>query len=135
MNIKFNDINSDDYNLVLVSCKNELPELKKYTVNVPGMQGELDLSEEIVGRTYENKELELVFIRKGNVKENLKTCQLLIDKLHGGKFKIYIGETTKYYLGRIHIEAEYLDYYAEITITADCSPFLYENEQMLIGSF
>ena len=135
MNIKFNDINSDDYNLVLVSCKNALPELKKYTVNVPGMQGELDLSEEIVGKTYENRELELIFIRKGNVNENIKACQLLIDKLHGGKFKIYIGDTTKYYMGRIHIKAEYFNYYAEITILADCLPFLYENEQMLVGNF
>lgn len=135
MNIRFNDINSSDYELFLLHCKKTTPELRKYSISVPGMQGELDLSEEITGRTYENREIELSFIRKGALDDNLNTCGNFIDKVHGKKCKLYIGDTSKYYDGRAHVNVEYFSNYAEINITVDCKPFLFENGQMLAERF
>ena len=113
-----------DLNLVMTGKSLPPPKAQTYTVEVPGRNGVLDLSEFITGDiAYYNRTLTFNFVGDGS----RETVLNLIDRMceyHGKDVIITTDDYLEwYYSGRA--EVDYVDhgYYVEFTLTVDAFPF------------
>lgn len=126
--VSFDGLHSyDEWGLKLKDVKIGFPEEKQAFVDVPGMNGRLDLTEaQNGGSVYGMRTLEFVF--------DAKDCDYmnwtwLVSKVaravHGGKKKIILDIDPDYfYVGRCSINTQKTDeVFAEIAISCECEPF------------
>jgi hypothetical protein len=126
--IKFGDCHTwEDWKLLLTSCEIGLPEVRTNTVEIPGMDGNLDLSEALTGNiVYGNRTLKFGFraveALSGGWADMLSTVMAAI---HGKKLKIIVdGDTEWYYHGRCQITSfSQKNTVGEIEIECDCEPY------------
>ena len=100
------------------------PKPQTYTVEVPGRNGLLDLSEFISGETtYNNRTLTFNFVGDGS----RETVLNLIDAMceyHGQNLIITTDDYLDwYYSGRAEVDYTDHGYYVEFTLTVDAYPF------------
>ena len=105
--VKFGAYRSDtDLGLVLYSKKISPPIVRKVTVEVPGRDGNLDITEALTGRVmYEDRTISFVF-RVPNPKEKWASVYSgVLNKIHGRKMDIVLDDDPDYiYTGRVSID-------------------------------
>ena len=99
MNVTFGDKKSyDDWGLILTKYPNiEPPEPRTYTVEVPGGNGSMDLTEAFGGVTYEDRALEFRFKAVKKRDEIPPLLQEIQAALHGKRMQIVLDSDPDYY--------------------------------------
>ena len=119
---------SEDFGLGFLKAEIGTPEVKRYTVQVPGRDGDPDLTEALGGVHFGNRTIILYFDREDRgFCDALYGYEALVNYLHGRKFKIYFSDNTDYYyVGRASISHE-KETYAESNYTVEliCEPYKY----------
>lgn len=128
------------YGLILVDGYNlEPPEPKTYTVDIPGGDGVIDLTESLLGDTaYQNRKLEFTFYRV-NLESAVAFEQFMTEIkrfLHGKSFDFKITMDPEYtYHGRFTISnpthSSYVSGIAgNFKMEIDADPFKYKDDQV-----
>ena len=118
----------DDWRLKLRSLVIGFPEAKTNTVDVPGADGLLDLSEALGAVRYGNRELEMIFDVMGEPERWHSLTSQIANYLHGQRLKVILdSDPGYYYIGRLALESEKSDDLTnQITILGDMDPYKYE---------
>lgn len=114
---------NQEFDSVILSGKIGNPEFRTYTVEIPGKDGLLDLTESIDGSVhYNNRDIEFrVFIAGKRINERLD----LLNNYHGRYVKFYSTyDNNYYYKGRLSVSIEERKAtYAYVVLSFDCEPF------------
>lgn len=116
---------ANDLNVILTSKTFTKPEPQIYTVEVPGRNGLLDLTEGLMGRVaYNNGTITLTFVAPGKVNDTITIIDYF-NKLHGQEVELIDDDFSSYkYKGRCSISIENQFNYQSITATIDAYPFM-----------
>ena len=117
-----------DFGVILTEQNIGLPTPKTYTVNIEGMDGNLDLSECFGEMKYENRTLKFTFESIDKITDWQAKMIKISSFLHGQKMKITtLSDPDFYYVGRCRID-EYnsKSKLGKIVISCDCEPFKYK---------
>ena len=117
-----------DFGVILTEQNIGLPTPKTYTVNIEGMDGNLDLSECFGEMKYENRTLKFTFESIDKITDWQAKMTKISSFLHGQKMKITTwSDPDFYYVGRCRID-EYnsKSKLGKIVISCDCEPFKYK---------
>lgn len=119
---------NQEFDSVILSGKIGNPEFRTYTVEIPGKDGLLDLTESIDGSVhYNNRDIEFrVFIAGKRINERLD----LLNNYHGQYVKLYSTyDNNYYYKGRLSVSIEERKAtYAYVVLSFDCEPFKIKKE-------
>ena len=134
--IKFERINdnlskhSSDWGLVFSNKEITSPSVKTTTVDIPGGDGSIDLTEFLGRIPYNNGRLVLNFQISENAKDWDTTVSSISNFLHGQLMKITIwSDEGYYYLGRCSVDKLLSNKNLRtITITCDSQPYKYKQE-------
>ena len=122
----------DDMGMVMTEKDYGTPTAQTFKVNVPGRNGELDLSEFLTGEVhYNNREMKFKFLADGN-RENIKTAISKMLLFHGQSAEIISDDyPDSYYKGRISIVPHDYGSYAEFEMSVDAEPFRTAREKSI----
>lgn len=116
-----------DYGLLMASRPEiAAPEPKRMTVDIPGMDGVLDLTEANVGETkYENRPLTFRFFTLVDIEDSAELKHRIFQDLHGKKLEIILDEDSNYYYyGRCSVSIENeTPQKLNVVVTVDAEPF------------
>ena len=134
--IVFNGKHSNrDYNLNLINVDIEPPKPIIHTVKIPGMDGELDITEALGAVNYNNRSFKAVFDFY-ELDEFLKNKKLSIiqNELNGVKCKIMLDNDPEfYYIGRISLKVDKANAaYYKVTIESKLEPYKYKKNKTII---
>ena len=127
--VDFDGVRTDrDWNLNLLSVRIAPPEAKTKTIDVPGIDGEIDRSEIFGDVRYENREIEYVFSSYCSYEEWPIIVSDISNYLHGRKRKAINGfDRSFYWEGRFEVDSEKEDpALQELTITGNVDPYKYD---------
>lgn len=127
--VKFGDFHSwDDFFLVLGSKSIGSPKAKTSTVEIPGADGVLDISEYFGEVKYQNRTLSFVFATIVPQNQFLELFSTIQNAIHGQKLNIILDDDPDfYYVGRINVSEWKSDRnVGKITIECDCEPYKYK---------
>lgn len=119
-----------DIGLIMTARDIGVPTIQTYTVDVPGRNGSLDLSEFLTGDIrYNNRALKFSFYIKGEREQLINSINEMM-LFHGQKVQIILDDYLNYhFIGRATIA--YNDYknYVEFEMSVDTEPFRYAIEK------
>lgn len=126
--VTINGVHCTEYNLVLTSVNNPFPAVKAATVEIPGADGVLDLTEIYGQPKFKNRTLTMRFAGLRGYFKRFQDQSYAAWQWHGEKVPIIFDEDPDYfYLGRLSFgEWAQTGAAGELTVTADCDPFKYE---------
>ena len=121
-------------NLVLTEKDIGTPVAQTYKVDVPGRDGELDLSEFLTGSIhYSNRPLNFKFVTDGS-REKIKNAINEIMMFHGQQAEIILDDyLDSYFKGRISISHKDYGRYAEFEMSVDAEPFRMAREKRIFS--
>ena len=124
--VKFGNYHSwDDFSLILSEKTIGSPSPKTETIDIPGGDGVLDLTEYFGEVKYNNRKLEFVFSTKVPQSEFLALFSRVQNALHGQKMRIVLDDDPEWcYIGRITVsEWKANKVIGKLTIDCDCEPY------------
>ena len=124
--VKFGDFHSwNDFSLILSEKTIGSPSPKTETIDIPGGDGVLDLTEFFGEVRYNNRPLEFVFSTKVPQSEFLALFSRVQNALHGQKMRIVLDDDPEwFYVGRITVsEWKANKAIGKLTIDCDCEPY------------
>lgn len=127
--VKFNDFHSyDDFSLILGSKEIEAPSAKTETIDLPGADGVLDLSEYFGEIKYNKRKITLTFSTIVPKSEFLALFSKIQNAIHGQKMNIVLDDDPEfYYVGRVTVDKWKADKnVGTITVECDCEPYKYK---------
>ncbi len=127
--VKFGDFHSwNDLFLILGSKEIEAPKTKTHYVDIPGADGNLDLTEYFGDINFENRKLTFNFSTIVCQNKFLKLFSNIQNLLNGKKMRIIIDDDPSfYYVGRLSISPWNANKnVGEMKIEADCEPYKYK---------
>lgn len=130
--ILFNNINSlRDYGLTLVKKTIGTPTPRTQIIEVPGRNGQIDLTEYLGEITYSNRPLTFEFQTVKRQEDFNKLFSKILNDLQGQIMKITLSiEEDFYYYGRIRVnEWESNKKIGSIVIEVDADPFKYRKNE------
>lgn len=134
--VTFGDFHSwDDFSLILNSKSIGSPEAKTTTVEIPGADGVLDISEYFGEVKYKNRKLSFDFSTIVPKNEFLNLFSVIQNSIHGKRIRIILDDDPDfYYLGRISVSDWKTDKsIGKITIDCDCEPYKYRMNKTVIS--
>ena len=126
VNIWFDETASyDDWKLQLEHMEISFPEPVEKRVDIPGMDGSLDLSESLCPMTYRDREVAFTFSLSGKHEDLHARASAIANRIHGQQVRITAGtDPGYYYKGRVRVEAGMDDDVVEqIVISGTVSPY------------
>lgn len=136
--VKFNDFHSyDDFSLILGSKEISAPSAKTETIDLPGADGVLDLSEYFGEIKYNNRKITLTFSTIVPKSEFLTLFSEIQNAIHGQKMNIILDDDPDfYYIGRVTVDKWKADKnIGTITVECDCEPYKYKiNKTFLVAT-
>lgn len=117
-----------DLGLILQTVAMPLPTPKTSAIDVPGMDGSIDLTEAFGPVKMQNRLITMTLSDKSFYLRRYGIQSFVSNLLHGKKVQIIFDEDPGYYyIGRLTIG----EFYPEgsvrtVSITADCEPYKYE---------
>ena len=126
--VKFGELDSyADFDLILTSKTIGAPAIKTETVDVPGADGTLDLTEFFGEVFYENRELKFDFACK--TEPYLQVYSNFKNSVHGKRMNVSLSDDPGfYYLGRVSInEWETDEELGVVSVDVDAEPYKYKN--------
>lgn len=117
-----------DFSLILGEKTIDSATPKTSTVEVPGADGVLDVTEYFGHVNYNNRNLSFAFSTIVKQNEFLKLFSKVQNALHGKKFKIILDDDPEfYYVGRVTVSQWKANKnVGELTIDCDCEPYKYK---------
>lgn len=134
--VTFGDFHSwDDFSLILNSKSIGSPEAKTTTVEIPGADGVLDISEYFGEVKYKNRKLSFDFSTIVPKSEFLNLFSVIQNSIHGKRIRIVLDDDPDfYYLGRISVsDWKATKSIGKITIDCDCEPYKYRMNKTVIS--
>ena len=119
----------DDWKLKWFDVEISSPSPKSYTIDIPGMDGALDLTESLMGDVkYSNRKIKLNFELDGDYYSWATISSMINNFCHGQKAKVILDTDPNYYWeGRISLSSTKDDYsYGEVELTMDADAYKYE---------
>ena len=118
----------DNWGLYLISRKETPPQPKIYTVEIPGGDGLIDLTEALGSVAYGNRSFECILRGKGHEAAWSQKYADILAAIHGRRMQIVFPDDAGYYFdGRVTVtdwvntgERE------EMTLQMECAPYKYE---------
>lgn len=124
----------DFYSLILTGKTIEAPEAKKYTVDIEGGDGELDLTEYFGRVNYKNRKLSFDFEAITSKVDFPTFFSTIFNDLHGKKMKVILDDDPNYfYYGRLSVKATHSKKISKITIEVDAEPYKYKLNQTTVS--
>lgn len=130
------DVRIGDYSLYekwglkLLSVEVGSPDADTKFKDVPGRNGDIDLTEALTGfTTYKNATMKLAFdFADGDYGTWIRRGSDLFNTIHGKREKIILGnETTFFYEGRISVDTEKINkQFSKVEIEINRDPYKYE---------
>jgi len=124
--VKFGNYHSyDDFKLILSQKKIGTPSPKTETIDIPGGDGVLDLTDFFGEVKYNNRDLSFDFSTIVPQAEFMDLFSRVQNALHGQKMQIILDEDAEwFYTGRITVSEWRTDKsVGKLTIDCDCEPF------------
>jgi len=118
-----------EYGLLLSSKKISPPSPKVITIDIPGADGCIDLTEALNGEPkYNNRDIFLSFTKIGKSSISLSTYRLVANKFHGRTCKIVFSDIPGYYYeGRVAVKDFDADgTIGKLEIECDAKPYALE---------
>lgn len=118
----------DDFSLILNSKEIEAPSPKTETVDIPGGDGVIDLTEAFGEVKFKNRKITLNFSTTVPQSQFLELFSKIQNKIHGRKMKIILDSDPEFwYYGRIKVDKWKTDKnIGRITVECDCEPYKYK---------
>lgn len=124
--VKFGNYHSyNDLSLILSSKTIGTPSPKTETIDIPGGDGVLDLSDFFGEVKYNNRKLEFEFSTIVPQTEFMNLFSEVQNALHGQKMQIILDDDSEwYYVGRVTVSEWKADKnIGKLTIDCDCEPY------------
>ena len=118
----------NDFQLILASKTIGTPSPKTETIDIPGGDGVLDLTEFFGETKYNNRSLSFEFSSMVIPSEFMTLFSRVQNALHGKKMTITLDDDPEwYYIGRISVsEWKAEKNIGKLTIDCDCEPYKYQ---------
>jgi hypothetical protein len=119
----------NDWGLKWEDINISFPTAKTNYIDIPGADGQLDLSEALTGDIkYDNRKIKLTFNLNSDYNKWNSIISEISNYLHGRKLKIISDlDVGFYYYGRLEIDVDKTNIvYGEVVINADVGPYKYE---------
>ena len=122
-----------DYGLYVTNTNPvEPPEVKAEYIEVPGRNGQIDLTEALTGYTvYNNRQIVLELGGRKRSQDWPGFMSNFLNDLHGKSVKvIFDNDSSYYYQGRATVESDYEkgNEIARFTLTINAEPYKYSNQ-------
>lgn len=122
-----------DYGLYVTNTNPvEPPEIKAEYIEVPGRNGQIDLTEALTGYTvYNNRQIVLELGGRKRSQDWPGFMSNFLNDLHGKKVKVvFDNDPSYYYQGRATVESDYEkgNEIARFTLTINAEPYKYSNQ-------
>lgn len=133
--ITFGEYHSyDDLNMILNSKTIDAPAPKTESVDIPGSDGVLDLTEFFGGVNYENRTLTFNFSVVDSPSNFMTAFSTIQNAIHGKKMNIVLDDDANfYYVGRVTVDKWKADKtIGSVTVTADCEPYKYKKTETTV---
>lgn len=131
MDVLIDGVNlKENFGLKLLAVHYGSPEQKEDIIDIPGMNGSLDLSEVITGfPVYKNVQHTLKFdFKDGTYEQWMETASHLKGKFHGRKLPVIVGNKNYYFLAKISIDTDKINQdYSGIEMILDAYPYRISN--------
>jgi phage-related protein len=126
----------NDFQLILASKTIGTPSPKTETIEIPGGDGVLDLTDFFGEVKYNNRELSFEFSTKVPQNEFMDLFSRAQNALHGQKMNIILDDDPEwYYVGRITVSEWKTDRnIGQLTIDADCEPYKIKVDETVVTS-
>ena len=127
--IKFGNYHSyNDFQLILASKTIGTPSPKTETIDIPGGDGVLDLTEFFGETKYGNRNLSFEFSSMVIPSEFMTLFSTVQNALHGKKMKIILDDDPGWqYIGRISVSEWKADRnIGRLVVDCDCEPYKYQ---------
>ena len=124
--VKFGDYHSyNDFSLILSSKTIGTPTPKTETIDIPGGDGVLDLTEFFGEVKYTNRQLSFEFSTIVSKEEFMESFSRVQNAIHGQKMQIVLDDDSEwFYFGRITVSEWKADKnIGKFTIDCDCEPY------------
>jgi len=117
-----------DFGLLLQSKEIGSPSIKVNKIDIPGADGDLDMTDYFGGAKYENVKHKFEFATLARRTEYLTLFSTIKNAIHGKKGRIIIdGDPSFFYLGRCSVSGFTNDKGAGfVTVECDCEPYKYK---------
>lgn len=135
--IKFGNYHSyDDFSLILSQKTISAPSPKVESIEIPGGDGVLDLTDFFGEVKYNNRELTFEFSSIIPQKEFLDLFSEIQNAIHGQKMQIVLDDDPDwYYIGRVTVpEWKTEKSIGKITIDCDCEPYKVKIAETVISA-
>lgn len=137
--VTFGDLRSyEDLQLLLTGKTIGTPSPKVETVDIPGGDGVIDLTDAFGETKYKNRSLSFNFETIVPRSQFMNVFSSVQNKLHGKRMRIQLSEDPNYYyVGRISVHEWKADKrIGRFTVDCDCEPYKYKvNETVLLQQF
>lgn len=116
-----------DMGLIMTKKSISAPVPRIKTVDIPGMNGQIDLSEVLTGKiSYQMRQIKVSFYSAKNVLELPLEMSDIYNEFQGKKVKIIFDDDPDFYwIGRVTFDVSY-DKYAVVSMTASVDPYKYD---------
>lgn len=124
-----------DFQLILASKTIGTPSPKTETIDIPGGDGVLDLTEFFGETKYNNRNLSFEFSSVVNPSDFMSLFSVVQNALHGKKMTIALDDDPEwYYTGRISVSEWKADRnIGKLTVDCDCDPYKMKFEPTVIS--
>lgn len=126
MEVKIGEYLMSDFGMKLLSVELGKAEVRTSTLEIPGRNGALDLTEAVTGYpVYKNARHKLTFdFEDGNYDAWIAKSSRLRGKIHGRRLPVVLGNDAFYYDARISVDTAKLNKcYSQITVELDAEPY------------
>lgn len=133
--VRFGSYHSyDDFSMILTQKTIGTPSPKTETVDIPGGDGVLDLTDFFGDVKYNNRELSFEFSTIVPQSEFMTLFSEVQNALHGQKMQIILDDDSEhYYIGRITVsEWKAEKSIGKLTIDCDCEPYKYKMNETVV---
>lgn len=132
ISVSINEINiCKEFNVTLESFEIGMPEAKLIKVQIPGRDGELDMSEALSGYiNYGNREITLKIGITGDDEISEEKKQKVLMLAAGKKAKLEFSHLDGYFYGRctpLSLSREFAHH--TLTLSFSCDPYRYQNDE------
>lgn len=117
-----------DLELILSNVEISSPETQTYYIDIPGMDGQLDLSEALTNEVqYKSRTIKLTFYIVGDMTRWFIIASKIQNILHGQKCKIIFDKDPSYFwTARIKVDTTHSKRTNIITMECTAEPYKYE---------